>query len=178
MNIFTYIDLELNQPSNSIIQLGYCVGDIKSKKVLVSDCLNVKVEEEINPFITNLTGITQQQVNNGMLLNDAYSILKSVHHSYASFINPVTWGGGDSELLKQQLKLTTEDVQWCFGRRWIDVKTLFVNWRISQNQPIQGGLARSMLKLGLKFTGQKHNAMDDAINTFYMHCAMLEKFRS
>ena len=125
--------------------------------------------------ITELTGITQEQVDNGSYLSYAYEILKTMHIKHGSFINPITWGGGDSEHLKKELFKYSdlEESDWCFGRRWIDAKTLFVSWRLANNLPIQGGLAKSMTKLGLKFNGRKHDALADAENTFKIYRAML-----
>jgi inhibitor of KinA sporulation pathway (predicted exonuclease) len=34
-----------------------------------------------------------------------------------------------------------------------------------------------MTKLGLAFQGRKHNALDDALNTFTMYRALLAEFR-
>ena len=41
----------------------------------------------------------------------------------------------------------------------------------------QSGLAKSMVRLGLKFEGTKHNAMDDATNTFYIYRKLLEELK-
>ena len=61
---------------------------------------------------------------------------------------------------------------------WIDTKTLFVSWRFANGKPIQGGLAKSMLKVGIKFEGRKHNATDDAVNTFRTYVRMLQLLKS
>jgi len=89
-------------------------------------------------------------------------------------LNPITWGGGDTETLREQLQLDRE--QWLFGRRWLDAKTLFVAWRMAQGRELQGGLGRSMTKLGLAFEGRQHNAIDDAENTFRIYRALLFEF--
>lgn len=178
IEVFTTIDLELNQPSEKIIQIGACVGNIKTGQIFEKLCVHVNPGEHLNPFITDLTKITQQDVDNGLPLEEAYRKLQRMHENYSAFVNPITWGGGDSlELLNQLKKENPHFEGWCFGRRWIDTKSLFVSWRFARGEPIQGGLARSMTKLNLKFEGQKHNAQDDAVNTFRMYCAMLKKFR-
>jgi len=66
--------------------------------------------------------------------------------------------------------------RWLFGRRWLDAKTLFVAWRMAQGRELQGGLGRSMTKLGLAFEGRQHNAIDDAENTFRIYRALLFEF--
>jgi inhibitor of KinA sporulation pathway (predicted exonuclease) len=174
IEIFMSLDLEMNQPSRRIIQIGACVGNIKTGAIFEKISLFVNPYERLNPYITDLTKITQEDVDNGYTLEEAYRKLQDLHSKYGAFINCITWGGGDSQELLTQLKEDNPSFEgWCFGRRWIDTKTLFVSWRFSQGQPIQGGLAKSMLKVGLKFEGQKHNATDDAVNTFKMYARML-----
>ena len=178
IEVFTSIDLEMNQPSQKIIQIGACVGNIRTGQVFEKLSVFVNPLEKINPYITELTKITDSDVDHGLTLEEAYNKLRKMHENYSAFVNPITWGGGDSQEMLNQLKQENPNFEgWCFGRRWIDTKTLFVSWRFARGEPIQGGLARSMTKLGLKFEGQKHNATDDAVNTFRMYCAMLKKFR-
>lgn len=175
IKIFTSLDLEMNQPSKKIIQIGACIGDISSGKIIDKLSVFINPNEKISAYITDLTKITQEDVDNGVTLEEGYEILKSFHEKYCSFVNCITWGGGDSQELLEQLKLENTNFSgWCFGRRWIDVKTLFISWRFANKQPIQGGLARSMTKVGLNFIGQKHNATDDSVNAFRMYCKMLE----
>lgn len=178
IEIFTSLDLEMSQPSKKIIQIGACVGNISTGEILEKLSIFVNPKEQLSEFIIGLTGITQADVDAGVTLEEAYLKLKEMHLKYSSFINSVCWGGGDSnELAEQLLKENPNFTGWCFGRRWIDVKTLFVSWRFANGKPIQGGLAKSMIKVGLKFNGRKHNAMDDAVNNFYMYRAMLEKLK-
>lgn len=174
---FMSIDLELNQPSGKIIQIGACIGDITTGEISHDFSVIVNPLEPINPFITELTGIKQEQVDNeGILMEEAYIKLVDFFNEHKPFINAITWGGGDVQEVKDQVG-HVESHPWPFGRRWIDTKTLFVSWRFSQGEPIQGGLAKSMTKVGLKFEGRKHDALDDAKNTFKMYCRMLKLFR-
>lgn len=178
LEIFTALDLELNQPSRAIISIGAVVGNITTGEILEKFHVFVNPHETLDPFIIELTKIQQADVDGGYSLEDAYLLLKAVHEKHNSFINPVTWGGGDSQELRDQLEKKNPNFEgWCFGRRWIDTKTLFVSHRLAGQKPIQGGLAKSMTKVGLAFKGQKHNAMDDALNTFVMYRTMLQLFK-
>lgn len=173
----------MNQPSGSIIQIGAVVGDIESKQVLDKISIIVHQPETITDYIVNLTGITQDMVDGGVDLYEAYIKLKAFIEKHTPFVNPITWGGGDSEELKKQVysyciqNNITQPESWCFGRRWIDAKTIFVSLRFANKQQIQGGLSRSMVKMGLKFKGRKHDAADDAENTFHMYCSLLERLK-
>lgn len=172
------LDLELNQPSGKIIQIGAVIGDTDSGEI--SQRLRVYVDpgEPIAPFITDLTGITQQQIDTqGVSLKEGYNLLRAFHLQHAEFMNPVTWGGGDSQTVYDQL-FETDRGDWPFGRRWIDAKTLAVSQMIArENKVLSGGLSSAMKRFGLKFSGRKHDALDDAENTFKIYHHMLYLIR-
>lgn len=173
--IFTCLDLEMNQPSGTIIQIGAVVGNITTGEILERLSIYVHTDEILREDIVKLTKIHQEDVDNGIELIDAYRELKRMHKNHHAFVNPVTWGGGDSLELLQQLQAKYPGFDgWPFGRRWIDVKTLFLGWRIANRKPLQGGLARSMAKVNVQFNGHAHDARWDAENTFHMFRKMLE----
>lgn len=192
IEIFTSLDLEMNQPSRKIIQVGAVVGNINTGQILERFSVFVNPKEKIAPSITELTKITQKDVDNGLTLEEAYYQLKAIHEKHDSFVNPITWGGGDSQEIFNQLvdrsfldrlfvRINLKhrpEKDWCFGRRWIDTKTIFVSSRFANGKPIQGGLAKSLLKVGLRFNGQKHNALHDAENTFNMYRKLLDLLRN
>jgi inhibitor of KinA sporulation pathway (predicted exonuclease) len=171
------IDLEMNQPSKKIIQIGAVLGNVRTSELLSRFDVKVNPFETLDPRIVQLTGIKQCEVDAAGTLTQAYEQLNTwlAPHAEDRTLNPLTWGGGDSETLREQLGL--QDERWLFGRRWIDVKTIFVAWRMVQSKDIQGGLAKAMTKVGLAIHGRKHNATDDAANTFRMYCALLARFK-
>ena len=172
------LDLEMNQPSGKIIQVGVCVGNPLTGEVLERAKWYVKIDEPLNPMIVDLTGITEKHLaEQGIELADAYRLVFEMHRRHGCFINAVTWGGGDTVVMREQMGISGDD-PFVFGRRWIDTKTLFQEWRRSRGERVQGGLAKSMLKLDLAFQGRKHDAGDDAFNTFRMYVALLKKFRA
>jgi inhibitor of KinA sporulation pathway (predicted exonuclease) len=175
IEVFTSLDLEMAQPSRKIIQIGACVGNIRTGQIFEKISLFVNPQEQLTPFIMDLTKIKQEDVDQGYTLEEAYRKLQKLHENYGAFVNVITWGGGDSIELLQQLKQENPHFEgWCFGRRWIDTKTLFISWRLANGKQVQGGLAKAMTKVGLNFNGQKHRADDDAVNTFRMYVKMLE----
>lgn len=176
--IFMAIDLELNQPSNLIISIGYAVGNIYTGDIIESDDLYVIIPETLNPDIVKLTGITDELLTEkGEPLLVQYNKLAEAHKRHGCFINPITWGGGDSSEILTQLKDQPEEFKWVFGRRWIDTKTVYVSYKVAKQLDFKGGLAKSMIKMGLKFEGTKHTSKDDAINTFRMYSHMIKKFK-
>jgi inhibitor of KinA sporulation pathway (predicted exonuclease) len=176
-NLLVSLDLEMNQPSGKIIQIGAVLGNVETGEIVSEFESKVNASETLAPAIIALTKITQREVDQAPHLLDAYYALSLWLDRYAELrvLNPLTWGGGDTETLRVQLNMEME--RWPFGRRWIDTKTLYVAWRMAQGKDISGGLAKAMTKLELAFQGQKHNALDDAKNTFRMYRALLKQFQ-
>jgi inhibitor of KinA sporulation pathway (predicted exonuclease) len=184
------LDLEMNQPSGKIIEIGIVVGDLVTGAVIDKKSYLINPGEPLNPYITDLTGIQPQMLKNfgGRLehaFSDLVSYLDSMGHQ-GLFINPVVWGQGDIETLRRQvyhpmnlfkafLGLITLP-PWPFGRRYIDAKTLYVAYRLANNNPPTGGLSKAMTKLGLQFKGKKHRAADDAENTFIILKKLMEPY--
>lgn len=166
------LDLELNQPSGSIIEIGIALGNTETGELLGKQnwLTYLPNDEQLNPMITMLTGIKQEDLN--IDLFTAFKELCEFRNSPSVFINPLVWGQGDVQALLKQVH--QEDNIKLFGRRQIDAKTLYVSWRMANNKPVAGGLSKAMTKFGLKFKGKKHRAADDAENTFYIYCKMLE----
>lgn len=173
--IFTFIDLEMAMPSKHIIQLGAVVANIKTGEVLERLSVFVNPNEQLSDFIMNLTGITQEQVDTGVSLQEMYDKLYTLHKKYGSYRNFVQWGSGDAEHIKKSLNM--DDEFFVGGRRTIDAKTIFIMWRLSQGEKLQAGLAKAMTHLGLAFKGRKHNAESDAYNTFLIFMELQKKFR-
>lgn len=169
---YLFLDLEMNQPSGKIIQIGYCIADIYKSEIKSQAAIYVDPKEELNPRIVELTGIKQTNVNNSFSLLEAYEMMAADAKRYDCWINAVTWGGGDSQELHEQLMKQEIPFEWIFGRRWLDVKTIWHFKQISAGKQVQGGLARCMTKMGLKFEGRKHDAMDDSYNTYRMFQAL------
>jgi inhibitor of KinA sporulation pathway (predicted exonuclease) len=172
------LDLELNQPSGKIIQIGAVVGDTTNGDILERYRAYVDPKEPLQQFIIDLTGITETDIKSkGTDIVTAYKGLKDMHMRHDCFINPVTWGGGDSAELLEQLPANDGSIQWPFGRRWIDAKTIHVTKMISQGQVFSGGLNKSMTRYNMKFQGRAHDALDDAENTWRLYYHMIYMMR-
>lgn len=173
------LDLEFNQPSKRIIQVGCVIGDLTTGKVVDRFSSFANPGEALAPEIVKLCGIKQSDVDSAPDIKEAYRQLTYwlKPHDVQRSLNPLCWGGGDSEDLRLALGMDRENrAAWAFGRRWIDVKTVFIAWRAAHQRPGDGGLAKSMTKLGLAFQGRRHNALDDAENTFLVFIALLNQF--
>jgi len=64
---FICFDLELNQPSEKIIQLGAIAGNIQTGEILESLSAYINPGEPLDPKIITLTGITVRWASSGSL---------------------------------------------------------------------------------------------------------------
>ncbi len=174
LNIMS-LDLEFEQPCETILQVGVVVGNLKSGEILEEYCEHVKVDLQVSEYIRKLTGIKQTDIDNGKSLNDIYLDLIRMHTDHDCFRNCISWGGGDSQALRTALNL--DDEMFLFGRRWIDAKTVFISHMFANGENHRSGLAKSLVRLGMKFDGKKHNSKDDAKNTFFIYRELLERMK-
>lgn len=179
---FLFLDLELNQPSRKIIQVGACVADFNSGLIVDELKLYINPKEKLNDNIVHLTGITQALVDRGVTLEIAYEKLKVLYKEHNCYSSPFTWGGDnieggdDIQILKAAMLKKADVPDWPFGSRSNDVKTLFLGHAIANRMSSQGGLSKAMNRVGLKFIGKKHDALDDAKNTFLIaHYLLMNK---
>lgn len=163
------LDLELNQPSRRIIQLGYVIGNINNGRIFSERSLIINPHEKLGVIedgrtITELTGITQDQVDNGMSLIEAYEIMCDDIRKYNPTRTPVQWGMGDSECIMRELGLNWDT--FIFRKRTFDVKALYQIYRLFNNQSVAAGLESAMKSLDLPTNYRYHNALEDAKATF------------
>lgn len=171
------LDLEFNQPSGRIVQIGVILGRVSTGDVISQFETKVNPGEPLSETIATLTGINAGEVEAAPDIYTAGRDLAIWLRQWDSVrqLNPLTWGGGDSQVLRTELRVNDE--RWLFGRRWVDVKTLYGAWRTAQGKEGAGGLAKSMGRLGMTFVGRPHNALDDSLNTFRTFRALLAEFR-
>ncbi len=96
------------------------------------------------------------------------------------FLNPVTWGGGDSADLLRAFAQAQIEFPY-FGRRWIDVKTWATLLSLARTQTAKiqhGGLSKAMARFKLHFVGEAHRADVDAFNTLRLFFAILSRQRT
>jgi inhibitor of KinA sporulation pathway (predicted exonuclease) len=176
------LDLELNNaqdgstPNPKIIQVGVAIGSARQDpKEWITKKWYVKINDPIYPFITDLTGITTQDIQQfGMTHYDIGQELSRLIKEHDVFVNPVTWGGGDSTELKDEFNQHGIEFRH-FGRRWIDVKTWYTLRLLANGKRPAGGLSSAMGVYKLQFEGQAHRADVDAYNTLRLFFEILKR---
>ena len=179
------LDLELNNLNNGetpkIIQVGVCVGSPVRPEELKTYSWYINPEEPITPFITQLTGITDEIIQEKAVPHQVIAKeLGDILTQNQCFCNGVVWGGGgwgnDATELKDEFTQRGIDFPY-FGRRVIDVKTIYVFQQMVKGKSLSGGLRKSMISYGLDFVGESHRADVDAKNTlrFFFHFLNTER---
>ena len=173
MNIVS-LDLEMNQPSRKIIEIGYTIFNPKSGMIMTKSIF-VNPQETLDPEIITLCNITQEQVDGGWTLNEAYNMMVADINRYQCFKNVMEWGTDHFELRKQ---LGLEWADYIFKVRSLDVKSLFQMYTMSIPQTkTVAGLEKALKILGSSFDGVPHRAHVDSYNTMRVYQIITEKFR-
>ena len=187
LKTFLAIDLEMNSPEGTyetgkIIQVGIAIGNLhmykynlQPKPDYIEKSWYVNPYEKIYPRITELTGITDEDVTQkSSSLEDIHNEIQNLMKEYECYPNPIVWGGGDAELFKKELNLS---LGYCkiFGHREIDIKTLFTFLKLAKNEKTNSSLQTALNSFKIKFMGTPHRAMDDAHNTLSLFFAMMIK---
>lgn len=183
------MDCEYNQPSGKTIQIGAAIFDAKSGLELDRILLHINPNEPLNPEIIELTGISEQDAQNGTTIQEAYEELARFHSKHRCFRNPLVWGSGewdDSHHIWREYRdsmgpgagASLRVTENFMGHRVLDVKTIYQSVQIYRNSRHGGGLKESMTKMKLDFEGQEHNALADARNTFKMWFHLVKLFKN
>ena len=166
------VDLEMNQPSQKIIQIGAVCFDPYNGAIFDTFNELVNPGEQISQEITELTGITNEDVSNKSSILVAATLLNSFKNRLN--INPIgiVWGAGRSNDVR---KIYEESgIESNFKDRIIDVKGIFNMLANSSTSEYRSkvGLGRALEILGLGWDlkyGKQHNALADAYNTYRLY---------
>lgn len=174
------LDLELNQNPETkvpkIIEVGIAIGN-PEEGVLLTQNWYIDPQEPLVPFITQLTGINEEIiVSKGRFHSSVAKEIGELIDLYEPFINPVTWGQGDVDELLTEFSQNEVKFPY-FGRRIIDVKTMYVFNQLATGRTAAGGLRKSMIKYGIEFVGTSHRASVDALNTLKFFFFLMERQR-
>ena len=144
---------------NEIIQIGIVEVDLINRCLLREACYFVKptVNTILTPYCTELTGITQQDVDSAQLL---MKVSKTIRTKFNP--NRVVWGawGDDNILMQKESKL--KNAVMPFSSNYYDLQELFA---LKKGASKRTKVSTAMAEYGLEFEGNAHNALVDARNT-------------
>ncbi len=158
--------------NNEIIEIGVCTLDVGTGSRLVRQSILVRPEHsEVSPFCTELTTLTQEQVNNGVSFERACAILRRRYISrervWASY--------GDYDRRQFEKQCLAQNIDYPFGPSHINVKNLFA---LIYRLPREVGLLKALQTLELPADGTHHRGVDDAWNTALILSRLLFQCRS
>lgn len=173
---FLALDLELNQPSGKIIQVGIAIGSANDRfENYIVKKWYIDPKEPIDQFIIDLTGITDSDISANAYSHEYVAReLSALIKQHNTWINPVTWGGGDSVELLAEFSKNQVDFPH-FGRRWVDTKTWYTYLMFARGKNPSGGLSSAMGQFKLHFKGTAHRADVDAQNTLALFFHLLKR---
>ncbi|HEY9649490.1 MAG TPA: 3'-5' exonuclease [Coleofasciculaceae cyanobacterium] len=143
---------------SEIIEIGICTLDIASGQRLGKDGILVKPEQsQVSEFCTQLTTLTQEQVEGGIPFDQACSLLKKNYLSkervWASY--------GDYDRRQFERQCQSLNISYPFGTRHLNVKTLLA---MIYALPQEVGMEKALELLNLPLEGTHHRGVDDAWN--------------
>lgn len=146
------------EQESEIIEIGICSLDIATGQRLEKESILVQPERsKVSEFCTQLTTLTQEQVDRGISFKDACSILRKKYLSkdriWASY--------GDYDRSQFQRQCQSRSITYPFGNRHINVKSLLA---IVYALPGEVGMAQALELLNLPLEGTHHRGGDDAWN--------------
>lgn len=143
---------------SEMIEIGICPLDIATSQRLEKDSILVKPERSsVSEFCTQLTTLTQENVDQGIPFSEACSILRKKYLSkeriWASY--------GDYDRNQFQRQCQSSSITYPFSNRHINVKSLLA---VIYALPREVGMAQALELLNLPLEGTHHRGDDDAWN--------------
>lgn len=167
LDFFNIIDVEATcyerdqEPANfqsEVIEVGLCVVDLKKRELAEKHSFIVKPKLfPISAFCTNLTTLTQEDVNKGISFIEVCDILERRFQSKRR-----VWGSwGDYDRIQLDKQSCREGIKYPFGRTHINIKNLHAIKTMKDKEVGLGSACHEMLG---GFDGTQHRGDDDAWN--------------
>ncbi len=157
---------------SEIIEIGLCLLDVASWQPQHKRSILVRTEHStISPFCTQLTSLTQEQVEQGNSFAEACTLLKTEYASHERI-----WASyGESDRLRFERQCYARQIAYPFAPRHINIKTLFALW---YGLPKEVGMSTALRIAGLPLEGTRHRGDDDAWNIAALFADMMKHGRT
>ncbi|MEV6325346.1 3'-5' exonuclease [Nocardia sp. NPDC051787] len=143
---------------SEIIEIGLTVVDLDSCARIAKHRILVRPDRStVSEFCTELTGLTQAEVDTGIEFADACRLLASEHQ--AGLRPWASWGDYDRKQFEWQC--AAADVEYPFGKRHTNAKQVFSE---SYGSNRRQGMASALRIAELPLEGRHHRGADDAWN--------------
>src|SRR5262249_38866620 len=138
--------------------MGLCVVDLQRRVRVARESLLVRpTHSRVSPFCTQLTTLTQAQVDQGVPFAAA---CRSLEEHYRT--RQRTWASyGDYDRRQFRRQCQREGVRYPFGPTHLNVKNLCA---LLAGLEYEVSLAQALDRYGRRFEGTPHRGVDDAWN--------------
>jgi inhibitor of KinA sporulation pathway (predicted exonuclease) len=144
--------------ANEIIEIGLTVVDLAERVRVTKHSILVRPQRStVSEFCTELTSLTQAQVDRGVTFAEACKQLAVEHQS--GIRGWTSWGDYDRKQFERQCQAT--NTPYPFGRRHTNAKLVFTEAHGLRKRP---GMADALEIAGLPLEGRHHRGDDDAWN--------------
>ncbi|WP_329521391.1 3'-5' exonuclease [Spirillospora sp. NBC_01491] len=145
---------------SEIIEIGLCVVDLRTRERTERHRILVRpAQSTVSAFCTELTGLTQEEVDTGIGFAEACALLEREHRAHSRAW--ASWGDYDRKQFERQCG--TARVRYPFGSRHTNAKAAY-----SAAHPDLGarrlGMDGALQHAGLPLEGRHHSGVDDAWN--------------
>lgn len=143
-----------------IIEIGAVMVDANTLQIVDEFTTFIKPVRypQLTPFCTELTTITQHDVNSAPLYAEAIQLFKKWFTQYNDFVF-CSWGDYDYKQFKQDSNY--HKLPFPIGAHHVNIKKVFAE---QQNLKKGYGLGLALRHVGLKLKGTHHRGIDDARN--------------
>ncbi|MFE5797250.1 exonuclease domain-containing protein [Streptomyces sp. NPDC056503] len=143
---------------SEIIEIGLTVVDLAAGERVGRHRILVRpARSRVSAFCTELTGLTQAEVDSGVDFATACRLLGRDH---AAGTRPwASWGDYDRKQFVRQCETTR--TPYPFGRHHTNAKAVFTEAHALRRRP---GMAQALAHAGLPLEGRHHRGEDDAWN--------------
>lgn len=154
---------------SEIIEIGLTVVDLRAGERVARHRVLVRPARSfVSDFCTELTGLTQAEVDTGVGFAEACRLLAAEHQAGA---RPwASWGDYDRHQFSRQCQAT--GTIYPFGKRHTNVKTAFTEAHKLRKRP---GMAQALRLTGLPLEGRHHRGDDDAWNIASLVLALVNQ---
>ncbi|KOU75989.1 DNA polymerase III [Streptomyces sp. MMG1533] len=143
---------------SEIIEIGLTVVDLDAGERVARHRILVRPSRStVGDFCTELTGLTQDEVDRGVSFAEACRLLAAEHRAGARAW--ASWGDYDRHQFVRQCRAT--GTPYPFGRRHTNAKAAFTDVHGLRKRP---GMAQALRFAGLPLEGRHHRGEDDAWN--------------
>ncbi len=142
---------------SEIIEIGIAAVNLETEEITSESIIVKPTISTVSPFCTELTTLTQTEVDKGISFKEACDILRTQYKTKQAAWG--SWGDYDRTMFDTQCKRM--GVEYPFHKTHVNIKVMYA---LLNNLPVGIGVERATGREALQFTGTLHRGVDDAKN--------------